>query len=141
MKLDDIHKKNIHKVPDGYFDELPLKIQSKIGEPSTARHWVVTYGLRYALPAILLVIVAGYLLTKPSNDSNPEALLAQIETADLILYLEDSDITTEELVEHLELSTFDLNFSEQETDMVDDLEITDDELDALINDFETDDIL
>ncbi len=141
MKLEDIDKQNIHKVPDKYFEDLPLKIQSRIAEESRPKTWVVTYGLRYALPAILLLAITVYVIIKPSSTDNPEQLLAQVSTEELITYLESSDITTEELVESLELSDFELEFYENETGIVNELEITDDELDALIDDFETEDIL
>jgi len=141
MKLEDIKKQNIHKVPDKYFDELPLKIQSKIAEESKPKNWVVTYGLRYALPAILLIAITVYVIIKPSTTASPEQLLAQVSTEELISYLEASDITTEEIVESLELSDIDFEFYENETELVDELDMSEDELDALINDFETEDIL
>ena len=141
MKIDDINKKNIHKVPDKFFDELPMQIQSRIAESSSSKSWVITYGLRFALPAILLLIVTVYLITKPAVNDHPEQLLAEVSTEELIAYLDESDITTEELVDHLQLSGIEFEFETQETDLVDELDFTEDELDALINDFETEDIL
>lgn len=141
MKLEDINKKNIHQVPDKYFDELPLKIQSRIQQESVSMTWVFTYGLRYALPALLLLIVSIYLITQPKVNENPEQLLAEVSTEELISYLEASDITTEEIMESIEISEFEFEFETNDTDLIDDLDFSDDELDALINDFETEDIL
>lgn len=141
MKLEDINKKNIHQVPDKYFDELPLKIQSRIQQESVSKTWVFTYGLRYALPALLLLIVSIYLITQPKVNESPEQLLAEVSTEELISYLEASDITTEEIMESIEISEFEFEFKTSDTDLIDDLDFSDEELDALINDFETEDIL
>lgn len=103
-KLDDIPKKQFFDVPDGYFEDLPSRVQSKIstrGSEAGQRPFA-QYALRLALPALLLAIVAIFYFrpTPPDMDS----MLASAETEDLILYLQDAGMTTDEILEELDLS-------------------------------------
>jgi len=142
MKLDDSHKKNIHKVPEGYFDELPQVIQSRIAEQNSKRSQLwLSYSLKYALPVILLIVVFALSITDFNNQETPEELLAEVTTEELILYLEESDITTEELIEAVDYESLELEF-EEETEIIDDSEIDEEEIEQLLNDYQDiDDIL
>ena len=111
MKLEDIPKKNAFKVPEGYFDELPQIIQSRIakkeawpaGIPSFRWAW------RYALP-VLAVCLALFFLLRPSGPgATPEELLASVDEEALATYLMESDLTTEELLDMASLDEADIN--------------------------------
>jgi len=142
MKLNDSHKKNIYKVPDGYFDELPQIIQTRIAEQnSKANHVWLSYGLKYALPIVLLIIVFTLSVINFNKPETPEELLAEVSTEELILYLEESDITTEELIETVDYESMDLEF-DNETDIINDSDINDKEMEQLLNDYQDiDDLL
>lgn len=130
MKLDDINKKNIHKVPDGYFDDLPMQIQAKISSSGKSSVPVWQLGLRYALPVVLLLVVAGYFLLQDATLSSEE-ILAEVETEDLIAYLDETDLSTDELIYTLSSEDFDGEL-EFETELMEKVEI--DELDQLLED-------
>lgn len=97
-KLEDIPKNNPFSVPDGYFDKLPGVIQARI--EGTAKKQSVPYfryALQYAMPVIVLIIVAVVYLT-PKNE-NYNDILSSVSTEQLAAYLEDSDLTTDDILE------------------------------------------
>jgi hypothetical protein len=58
-KLEDISKKNIFEVPDGYFEKLPGIIQARVAKPESTPWFVPT--LKFALP-IVAVLASWHLL-------------------------------------------------------------------------------
>jgi len=139
MKLEDIKKKNIHKVPDEYFDKLPQIIQSKaINSKNSA---VSLYGsLKYALPAVIILAITVYftLFNRTETTVSPEEMLAEVSTKELILYLEDSEISTEEIIESIDMESIELDF-EEDAELLND--INEDELDLLLEEYGDEDIL
>jgi hypothetical protein len=97
-KLDDIPKKNIFEVPDGYFDRLPMKIQAKV-ETVTDRHSLPVWNLalRYALPLMIVALALVYYF-KPAPHRTEE-LLADVSNEHLVAYLTESDININDLLE------------------------------------------
>lgn len=100
-KLEDIPKKGIFEVPEGYFERLPGIIQSRVAEtrPGTTTRPYTRYALQYALPVVLLLIVAVFFL-KPNKSLTAEGLLASVSTEELANYLEQSDLSLEELLDN-----------------------------------------
>lgn len=134
-KLDDIPKKNIFNVPDGYFDKLPTKIQSRINESQgTERtiYWMRT--LRLATSVILVLLVAGiFWYNQQGNSSDALKLLSSVDTSELISYLSDSDLLTEELLEDFPLDEEDVNSIESSVYHYD---IDDSDIDELLIDID-----
>lgn len=99
-KLDDIPKRNIFEVPDGYFDRLPLKIQARVEstKPSTGSSPFFSFALRYAIPVVLVGMVAAYMFW-PKPYQNQDELLASVSTESLVSFLNETDISTEDLIE------------------------------------------
>ncbi|MEQ8364930.1 MAG: hypothetical protein RIF39_00875 [Cyclobacteriaceae bacterium] len=111
MKLEDIPKKNVFKEPEGYFDELPGIIQSRISKEETKPLGIPSFELvlRYALP-VLTVGFALFLIFRQSDPmTNPEELLASVDTNALSNYLIESDLTTEELLDYAQLDYEDID--------------------------------
>ncbi|MEP2669259.1 MAG: hypothetical protein ABJH04_09715 [Cyclobacteriaceae bacterium] len=112
MKLEDIPKKNVFKEPEGYFDELPGIIQSRIAKEEAKPFGVPSFRLvlRYALP-VLAVGFALFLIFRQNDpmSANPEELLASVDTEALSSYLIESDLTTEELLDFAQLDDDDIN--------------------------------
>ncbi len=137
FKLEDISKKETFSVPDGYFDSLPTIIQTKAIE-STKPSFVFSKGLvlKLALPALLLVFIVGYVGYKfqqssPITDNNIELMLAEISTEEMVEYLDQTDLSSEDF---LELVSFE---GEKIDDFSVELEnISDEELEILIGDFD-----
>lgn len=141
FKLENISKEQSFSVPDGYFDKLPTIIQAKALDSTRKKTLLAPIGLlRLAMPSLLLIIVAGYFGYKYVNNSNDsdakiELMLAEVSTEEMVNFLDQTELTSEDL---LNLVSFE---GERIDDFSDDLEnVSDEELELLINDFEIEDI-
>jgi hypothetical protein len=111
-KLEDLPKNVGYKVPDGYFDQLPLRIQNRLSSP-VQKDWKPLQGwaTRLAIPLIILV-AAGSLWYQQANNSIVDQL-EKIDSEQLSFFIEDPDLTSEELVENVNWTTGDLDALEQ----------------------------
>jgi hypothetical protein len=133
-KLEDIPKKNIYKVPDGYFEQLPGVIQSRVTKGETSEKPFFLYSFRYASLIMLIVVAAlvWFWKNQRTPDLNAEQMLAAIDTPTLIAYLEETDLTTDELLESVPLSQEEVNAIEND---VYDIALDENDLDALIDEY------
>ena len=132
----DKGKKNIHKVPEGYFEDLPQIIQAKaIGSAKVKQRASFVYALRYAVPVVVLAVIAFVVLFNRGDQVINDDPLAGISTEALIDYLAETDITTDEILAEVDFSNIELDFNSDELDIIEDTEITEDELDNLLDDF------
>ncbi len=116
-KLDDIPKKNVFSTPDGYFDNLPGIIQARIAKKEKVHSPVGTFSmaLRYAIPVLAIGIVLFFVFRQTDEmTSNPERLLAEVSAEELTNYLVDSDFSTEELLDMVDLDVVDINALNEE---------------------------
>jgi hypothetical protein len=111
-KLEDLPKRVDYKVPDGYFDSLPGRVQAKISAGKKAG-WQFNLGLyiRYALPMMALLGI-GIFWYNQSNQSIETQLLG-IDERQLEWFIEE-DLTSEELAERVSWSAEDLEALEEE---------------------------
>lgn len=101
MKLEDLPKNHPFKAPEGYFERLPGVIQSRVTEQSGVKERpYFRYALQYALPVVALAVAAIIYLV-PAQPQDAESILAMISTEELAAYLEQSEITTEELLDEM----------------------------------------
>lgn len=115
-KLEDIPKKQVFDVPEGYFEKLPGIIQSRVATETreTYTRPVFSYVLRYALPAVLVFALVIFWFNRNVEVTSAESILASIETEDLVAYLGDADISTDELLDNVILDSNDVNEIEGE---------------------------
>lgn len=125
-KLDDLPKKAIFEVPEGYFDRLPGVIQSRISlkSPSVERPSYFVLSLRYALPTFILMAASIFVYQNyyGAKSSDAESMLATVSSQDLIDYLDEDEVSMEEILDYInvneiepdELNTMELNLSEKE---------------------------
>ena len=144
MKLEEIKKENIYTVPDKYFDQLPTRIQSRVHVKKPvlgiSLNWNSVY--KIAAPVFAVVLMVAYFGIPKLNDSAPSAedFLAQVSSDDLIAYLQTTDITTDDIAEELDLTNIDLDFYSEEPIMRD-IQMNENEIDALMDEFGIDDDL
>jgi hypothetical protein len=112
-RLDNIPKKQVFKVPDGYFEKLPLEIQARVAASSRERQPIFRHAWRYAMAFVLLLVSAFYYYQNFSG-SKVESILATVETDQLIIYLDDAEFNTEDLLENVDLNDDDLIAIENE---------------------------
>ncbi len=112
-KIDDIPKKEFFSVPDDYFENLPARVQARIADkrPASARVHLLRYTVRYALPVLLVAAAVFYYNT---GTSNTEEILASIDTRELIEYLHETGMTTEEILENVEFTPEEIDALESE---------------------------
>ena len=115
-KLEDIPKKDVFKVPEGYFEDLPTVIQSRVAEQRKEKAFIpgLSLALRYALPVVVLGVIGYFWLGPKAEQKSAESILATIETEDLVAYLNETDLTTEELLESVQLDASDVDELEGE---------------------------
>jgi hypothetical protein len=114
MKLHDIKKNELYKVPDRYFDQLPTRIQQRIETQPQGSVWSWSLALKLSAPAVavaLLVLIA-VVWRSGGGHENAEALLASVEQNDIIAYLEMSDLDAEEIIASLPSSYSNMEFDD-----------------------------
>lgn len=98
MNSNELHnapRKLPFEVPDGYFDELEQRIQSRISEPRTSR-WA--YLKWVPVPAFMFILfITTWIIVKDSPERDAEAMIADIPSGELIVYLEGLELTDEEI--------------------------------------------
>ncbi len=108
-RLEDIPKKDIFEAPEGYFERLPSIIQSRVVAESNSRWtWFDQPVWKYALSLAFLAAGLYWFLLRPAPQS-PEQMLASVDTGSLIAYLNESDMSTEELMESVPLDNKDVD--------------------------------
>ncbi|MFN5168093.1 MAG: hypothetical protein ACK5DD_00600 [Cyclobacteriaceae bacterium] len=136
-KLDDIPKKNIFEVPEGYFERLPGVIQARVTKPGQNASWNPWLVTRLALPVLLLVGAGIFWFSQPqqlTSHADIEYELSQIDQDQLSLFLDDNDLQAEELMETVTWSEEDLRALEEQ--VYSGFTTTTEELDALLEDFD-----
>jgi hypothetical protein len=133
-KLEDIPKKQVFDVPDGYFDKLTSTIQARVAEKESrgATAFLSLPGVvRYALPALVLAAIGIFWFQNNTSQKDPESILASVSTEDLVAYLNDSEISTDELMNAAGFDADDLDDIESEVYKLhfEDLDLEDMQLD------------
>ena len=134
-KLEDLPRKADFKVPDKYFDDLPTRIQARINEGAGSRwHFSPRFALRYALPLLALIAIGTFWY----NQSNQSMInqLEKFDEAQLTFFIDDPDLTSEELAENVTWSTDDLEALEQE--VFDVLDASEESLDIIVDELDFD---
>ena len=141
FNLDGFKEEDLFKVPDGYFDKLEDEILSKTVElnaevSSTKVIPLFSKQVRLSIAAaILLLMSVGIVWTNfyssPAESIDVEAMISEISSEDLVAFLDESDITTDELLAQLDLN---------EVNLIEEGEgfglIEDDELDEILEELE-----
>ncbi len=125
-KLDEISRETPFRVPDGYFDRLPGIIQARVAKPEP-RLWFAP-SLKFAMPVAALVVALTIWFTGREGNSIEEQL-NEIQTEQLMAYLEGSELSDDLLNEEMTLSEDDLyELEENVFSSMDPIDITIEEL-------------
>ncbi len=110
-RLEDIPKKQSFKVPDGYFEDLPMRIQARIQAAEKKPSWIANYSLvwKFALPLLLVGIISATVWYNVSEPKDSFSNLDTVPTEQLLAYLESDDITTEEIIENARFTNASIN--------------------------------
>ena len=114
-KLDELDKVFPYDIPDGYFEEFPVKMAEKISESKNAESKTLTirslYKLMPAAAVIALFIITSIIFLQKSEVITDETDYSDISISEFA-YLNDADIYNSDLF--LELLTEDLASEEIE---------------------------
>ncbi len=131
-KLDDIEKKEAFKVPDGYFEELPLKIQQRVSnEKKTYGFNVPSWSL--ALAASLLLVVT-FVFVLPGNEQSAEELLAEISQEEIVAYLDQIELDEYDIASAIGDDVNDLEF--ENTNILDAIDLEDQSIDDVLLEYD-----
>ena len=140
ITLDSIEKKAVYNIRNGYFDELPTRIQNRVisTEHRNSPGFILSLSLKYALPVIALIIMSIYFVNRFENaELDVQALIDEVTTEQLVAYLNDSDISTDEILGLIDIDELDIDgMMDEEIGLLNEIE-----LDAVLEDyqdFETD---
>lgn len=129
IKIDELKKDNLFQVPEGYFEELPSIIQARVTEDRKADPiWIFQPAFSWAAVAASVLIFGVYFaFFRIGTDatSNVELLIAEVSMEDLVGYIENSDLTTEELIASVDLEGFSYEDLAPEDMFLEDIEIYD----------------
>lgn len=134
INIEDIPKKNIYSVSDGYFDKLPTRVQERVVQvkKQSAPSYIFSLGLRIALPVLALILMVAYFGNRiNNNDLDYEALLDDIPTEELISFISESDLSTDELLSMIDINELDVDgMVDEEIEL-----FNDSDLDALLEEY------
>ncbi len=138
FKLDDIEKqKPPFKVPEGYFEDLPMKIQSRIEDQKRDR-FVTTpvFRLAFASAMVLLVTSAVVYTVFFTGQSSVEDLLADVPQEELMAYIDLMEFEDNDILAAFEGTIESIDF---ESDGLEEVEIGEEVLDDLLLEYDLSD--
>jgi hypothetical protein len=122
INLEELERKSVFHAPENYFDELPSTIQKRIQAENAAASWFPVWAkLGVSLASVVLLVMAGFWLSKTYYSANqPVVNVADISGQEIIEYLQQSNVSQEELVdvavkEKLELGNSLLHGAEEQS--------------------------
>jgi len=136
MKLEEIEKKNIFEVPEGYFDALPMAIQKRVEskEQRTFSLPSFAFSFKYAFPLIFVTIATVFVYKSYFSSTSTTNLLEGVNTETLVAYLSESEITEEEILKSVNHAPFD--FQSAPANSLETIDLEEITLDKLSKDFE-----
>ncbi|MEP1032148.1 hypothetical protein [Ekhidna sp.] len=134
-KLNNIDKKEIFKVPDGYFESLPLKIQQRISSSSKPeRNGIPSWSLALAASFLLLIT---FVFILPDNAPSPEQLLAEVSQDEIVAYLDQVELDEYDIATAFGDDADELNF--EDTNVLDGIDLGDQAIDDVLLEYDLED--
>ena len=137
-KLEDIPKKSIFKVPEGYFEQLPTTLQARMAREHqhTPARSIVWFSLKFVLPVVAL-IVAGIFWFRPNAPVFDE--LEEIDTEQIALYLANTDRVDTE-VDHETIDWTSTELDALKDSVYSNMEYSENDLDNILEDIDLDNL-
>lgn len=131
-KLNDIDKKEMFKVPDGYFEDLPMKIQERLSlETKPQKFRIPSWSL--ALAASLLLLLT-FVFILPNGDPTAEELLAEVSQDEIVAYLDQIELDEYDIASAIGDEADALEF--EDTDVLDGLDLEDQSIDDVLLEYD-----
>lgn len=135
-KLDDIDKKEGFKVPEGYFEDLPMRIQQRVDqEKSVAKsRRLPSWSLAVAASVVLIIGISWIINLQQVS---AEDLLADISQEDLVAYVSQLEMDEYDLANAFPDATESIEF--EDTGLFNETELEDESLDMILEEYNLDD--
>ncbi len=144
-RLEDITKHQVFTdPPEGYFHKLPGVIQEKIANESvrsTSTYWISALKLVPVAAAMVLIVLYSGILQPKESIPGFEQVLSEVTSDDILQYLEGLELTNEEILAEIDFTALSLEFENIQDALIDNLDIEDETLLQLYEDFELQDSL
>jgi len=145
FRLDDLKKNRLFSdPPQDYFDKLPGIIQAKTANQPRTQSQTYWIGALKLIPvAALMVLIALYsgLLNNEKSVPGFNVILSEVSSDDIIQYLEELDISNEEILAEVDMNALSFEFDDTQDPLIDNLNIEDEALMQLYDDFDVQDSL
>lgn len=122
--LDNLPKSTIFKVPENYFNELPMQIQAQTSGQAKVIPLVSwskkrTWG---SIAACTVIGILGYFTLMPKQDSLGNEALAGVQNQEIVNYLIQENINHTDLAEQI---TNNKTLQFKDSELLDNLKVTD----------------
>ncbi len=139
MKLEDINKDNIFKVPDDYFENFPERLRERLKETEQQKKTPVIRLrpiINMAAAAVILIFAIYGITQINDNSTSVDQLLSEISSEDLVDYLVESDMSTEEFLESLDMSIIASTEDPISDEFIPSDPLDEEEIDELLDEYE-----
>lgn len=126
--LEKLPRENIFKVPENYFEELPMLIQSQTSAKTKVIP-LVSWSMRRtwaSIAACAAIAILGYFTWMPKQDALGNEALSEVQNQEIINYLLQENINQIDLAEQFEnvqSTKVDLDESVSDSELLDNLKI------------------
>ncbi|MEA5403361.1 hypothetical protein VB776_10570 [Arcicella sp. DC2W] len=126
--LEKLPRENIFKVPENYFEELPMLIQSQTSAKTKVIP-LVSWSMRRtwaSIAACAAIAILGYFTWMPKQDALGNEALSEVQNQEIINYLLQENINQIDLAEQFEnvqSTKVDLEESVSDSELLDNLKI------------------
>jgi len=139
MKLDDINKEKPFQIPDQYFEEFPDRLMDRIRNESDkdrGRLISLPVMLKMAVAASILALITFGIFQINFEGRSPDQILADVPTESLIAYLEESEMSVDDLIETIDMGLITQEDPLTESDILPEDEIDEEMIEEIMIDYE-----
>ena len=134
-RLEDIDKNLDYKVPEGYFENLPLQIQQRVEAEKSENKVIRLPSWSYAVAASIVLMVS-FVFMFDNPDPTAETLLADVSEEALIAYLEEIEIDEYDIASALPDGE---NLQFEDINMLNDLDFGNESFDNILQEYNLED--
>ena len=102
--LEKISRENIFKVPENYFENLPMQIQAKTSGKAKVIP-LVSWSMKRtwaSLAACSIIVILAYFTWMPKQDALSNEALSEVQNKEIVNYLIQEDVSQSDIAEHFE---------------------------------------
>ncbi|MEA5139095.1 hypothetical protein [Arcicella rigui] len=102
--IEKISRENIFKVPENYFENLPMQIQAKTSGRAKVIP-LVSWSMKRtwaSLAACSIIVILAYFTWMPKQDALSNEALSEVQNKEIVNYLIQEDVSQSDIAEHFE---------------------------------------